>query len=149
MGRPELLDKLNKVTDRAATVAMQKGYPLVINKNSTLIGNLIIEKNDFKLYNIIAPSKKILFNNISVFDVAVIVAQRYNQGEMGTIKQVLLLEERFSKYHIDMVHYLDCIKTAKKKNDFERIAILEDKFYLAELMAKSVRDKLAIFKKVK
>ena len=90
-----------------------------------------------------------LFENISVFDVAVIVAQRYNSGAMRDVERVLQLEQKFSKYHIDMLHYLHCMKVARKKNDAERSAILEDKFSMAELLAKNTRDKIANFKRVK
>ena len=69
-------------------------------------------------------------------------------GEISTVERLLRLEERFSKYHNDMINYLYCMKTAKK-NDFQRIAILEDKFRMAELLAKSAKEKIIIFKRLK
>ena len=80
---------------------------------------------------------------------AVIVAQRYNHHETGVIKQVLILEDKFSKYHTDMIHYLHCMKAAKRKQDIDRLAILEDKFQLAEQRAKDTRDSISVFKRVK
>ncbi len=148
MERPELLAKLDRATDRAATFALQRGMPIPVSKKSVLIGNVFIEKNKAG-YNVVSMGHKRLYENISVFDVAVIVAQRYNLGETAAIKQVLALEDRFSKYHTDMVHYLHCMKSAKKKNDNERFAILEDKFQVAELLAKSIRDRITSFKRVK
>ena len=143
-----LLEKLDQATDRAAIVAMQRGLPLGISKKSVLIGNLVIEKNTNGLYDIIKANRNILYRDISVFDVAIIVAQRYNSGEYSTIREVLNLEKQFVKYHTDMTHYLHCMKTAKKK-DYERLAILEDKFQIAELHAKNIKDQLAHFKRMK
>ena len=148
MDRTELLEKLGRATDRAATFALQRGVPVPISKKSVLIGNVFIEKNKFG-YNVVALDRMKLYENISVFDVAVIIAQRYNSGEMSAIKQVLFLEDRFTKYHIDMIHYLHCMRSAKKKNDVERMAILEDKFQVAESLARNIRDRIAFFKRVK
>lgn len=148
MNRPDLLNQLNVATDRAALFALQRGVPVPISKKSILIGNVFIEKNKLG-YTVIALDRIRLYENISVFDVAVIVAQRYNAGETSAIKQVLYLEDRFSKYHTDMTHYLSCMKSAKKKNDSERMAILEDKFRVAELLAKNIRDRISSFKRVK
>ena len=149
MDRPELLEKLDKATDRAASFAIQRGSPLLMSAKSVLIGNTFIEKNELGSYNVLSSEKKVLFDNISVFDVAVIVAQRYNHHETGVIKQVLILEDKFSKYHTDMIHYLHCMKAAKRKQDIDRLAILEDKFQLAEQRAKDTRDSISVFKRVK
>ena len=149
MSRSSLLEKLDKATDRGAQLAISRGYPIRISKKSTLIGNTFIEKNENGSYNIVSPNKVIIYENISIFDIAVIVAQRYNSGEQSVIKKVLALEERFTKYHTDMIHYLDCLKGARKKHDLERMAILEDKFQVAEISAKSARDSISIFKRIK
>lgn len=145
----KLVETLEKATDKAATLSIQRGFPITISKKSTLIGNLLVEKNKNDLYNVLKFDKSIIYENISVFDVAVIIAQRYTSGEYSVIGEVLKLEEKFSKFHIDMIHYLHCMKTAKKKNDNERLAILEDKFRMAELHAKNMKDKITIFKRVK
>lgn len=147
--RLSLLDKLDKATDRAASFAISKGYPIRISKKSTLIGNTSVEKNANGLYDVISPNKTLMYENISVFDVAVILAQRYNSGETSVIKKVLALEEKFEKHHTDMVHYLNCLKGARKRHDIERMAILEDKFQTAEMLAKSARDGISIFKRIK
>ena len=100
-------------------------------------------------YDIKSIDKILLYENIFVFDIALIIANRYSHGEHGTIKQILLLEQKYSKYHTDMMHYLNCFKAAKKKNDIEKMCILEDKFQVAESQAKLIKDKIGSFKKVK
>jgi len=149
MSKADLLDKLERATDRAADLAIQRGMPIPISNKSIMIGNTVVEKNSAGTYNVLSFNRTKLYENISVFDVAVIIAQRYNQLEFGVIKQVLFLESRFSKYHTDMTHYLHCMKSAKKQNDMERMAILEDKFQVAELLARDTRDRISVFKKVK
>jgi len=149
MNRENLLDKLDRVADKAASYAITRGYPISVSKNSTLVGNVSVEKNSKDLYNVMTLDKHILYEDISVFDVAVIIAQRYNAGETHIVKQVLALEERFSKYHTDMIHYLHCLKGAAKRHDTERMAILEDKFQVSEILAKNTRDRITNFKRVK
>lgn len=149
MDRPGLLEELDKATDRAASFMIQRGSPLQVSKKSVLIGNTYIEKNNEGTYDVLSFDRKVLYEDISVFDVAVIVAQRYNQNEFSTIRQVLTLENKFSKFHNDMIHYLHCMKAAKKKQDTDRMAILEDKFQLAEQLAKDTRDRISVFKRVK
>lgn len=149
MGRTELLDKLDRVTDRAASFAIRSGIPIRLNKKSILICNLFIEKNKLGMYDIMTSDKKPLFCNITVFDVAVIIAQRYNNGEFAVIKQVLHLQDRFTKHRTDMVHYLNCLKSAQARNDSERMAILEDKFQVSEMFARRLRDRISIFKRTK
>lgn len=147
--KKELLDKLDRATDRAATVAISRAFPVPLSKKSSLVGNTFVEKNKNGSYDVLGFDRRPLYEDISVFDVAVIVAQRYCTGELNTIKKVLYLENRFAKYHTDMLHYLHCMHSAKKNNDTERLAILEDKFQIAESLAKDTRDRLAIFKRVK
>jgi hypothetical protein len=108
---------------------------------------LIIEK-DGNSFNILTLAKTLLYERISAFDVAVIIAQHHNAGDKSSIKKVLELEEQFSKHHEDMTHYLHCFKGAKKRKDVDRMAILEDKFQISEMSAKRIRDKLQIFKRV-
>jgi hypothetical protein len=149
MEKVDLLGELDRATDKAASYAIQRGFPIPITKKATLIGNLFIEKNSNNFYDVITFDRTVLFENISVFDVAVIVAQRYSSGDSTAIRQVLELEGKFSKYHTDMIYYLHCMKGAKKKQDSERLAILEDKFQMAEMLAKDTRDKITVFKRVK
>jgi hypothetical protein len=149
MDRPGLIDRLNEATDRAASIALQRKSPMRISKSGVLIGGTSIEKNKQGTYDILTADKSVLYEDISVFDVALIVAQRYNDRDTGVIKKVILLERHFSKYHNDMVHYLHCMTTAKKKKDSERMAILEDKFQLAEQRARNIRDDISIFKRSK
>jgi len=149
MERLEILEKLERATDRAATFAISRGYPIPMDKKSTLIGNVFVQKNTKGFYDVLKFDKTPIYEDISVFDVAIIVAQRYNSGETSIIKKVLDLEEKFSKYHTDMIHYLHCIRGAKKNHDHERMAILEDKFQVSETLAKMTRDKISVFKRVK
>lgn len=144
-----LIDKLDRATDRAASIAIKKGIPLQLSKNSTMIGSLVIEKNKKGFYNIVSLNKELLFEDISAFDIAVIIAQRQLAGETGIIRKVLQLEEKYSKYHLDMLHYLHCIKGAKKRRDFERMLILEDKFQSTEMLAKVIKDSITIYKRIK
>lgn len=149
MNRSNLIDKLDKATDKAAILAIKEGIPVKMSKKSTLIGNLFVNQNADGLYDVVSSDKVKLYSNISLFDIAVIVAQRYNSGETSVIKKVLALEEKYSKHHTDMIHYLSCLKGAKKNRDIERMAILEDKFQVAEILAKHARDSISIFKRIK
>ena len=149
MSRLDLINKLDKATERAASLAISRGNPIRMSKKSTLVGNTFVEKNTNGFYDVVLPNKDRLYENISVFDIAVIIAQRHNSGEMSTIKRILSLEGRYAKYHNDMLHYLNCLKGAKKKHDIERMAILEDKFQIAEALAKSARDSISNFKRIK
>lgn len=149
MNKNKLVKKLDMATDKALKVAMKEGSPIPLSKKVTLVGFLRIEKNKDNLYDILNTTGTILFNNISVFDIAVIIAQRYNKTDFKTIEKIIILEERFSKFHLDMIHYLHCMKSAKRDNDLQRFAILEDKFHEAELYAKSIKEKITIFKRMK
>jgi hypothetical protein len=149
MDKTGLLDKLDRATDKAVSVALVRGIPLPVSKKSTMIGTTLIRKNSKGFYDVLSLDGKLLYGDISVFDVAIIVAQRHNAGETGTIKKVLYLEQKYSKHHSDMLTYLHCLKGAKKKNDTERMAILEDKFQIAEMFAKDVRDHITLFKRTK
>ena len=149
MDKPKLLEELDTATNLAASMALKKGVPIPISKKSTLVGNLLIEKNKNGFFNIVNSSKKILHEDISVFDVAMIIAQKYISSDFSYIKKVLYLEGKFIKHHIDMTHYLHCMKSAKKKKDFERFAILQDKFQTAEMLAENVKNNLNIFKTTK
>lgn len=149
MDRLTIIKNLDAATDLATKLALDRGLPMNISKKSTLVGNLVIEKNRLGLYDILDSNKDVLYENISVFDVAVIIAQRRSKREFSVIEKVIALEEKFSKHHIDMLHYLHCIKIARQKGDVERCSILEDKFNMSELSAKNIRDKLAGFKRIK
>lgn len=149
MIKDRLIKKLDKITDRAASSALSTGYLIPMTDKSVLVGNMLIEKNRHGLYNILSFDKRIVYEDILVFDVAVTIAQRHTSGEYGSVKQILYLEEKYSKYHTDMVHYLSCLKGAKKNKDYERMAILEDKFQVSESLAKKTRDQISIFKRIK
>lgn len=149
MDRIDIIDKLNKAAEKATSMAINRSDPIRMSKRSAMVGNTLVEKNSNGFYDIILPSKDKLYEDISAFDVAIIIAQRYNSGETSIIKKILLLENRYTKYHNDMLNYLSCLKGAKKKHDIERMAILEDKFQVAETLAKNARDNIAVFKRIK
>lgn len=149
MDRSGIIDRLNKATDKAASFAMQRCFPISDNKNGTWIGSTLIKKNSSGFYDIYSLDRVLLFKNISVFDVATIISQRYTAGEFTVIEKVLILEKTFSKHHNDMLHYLHCIKGAKRRRDYDTMAILEDKFQVSEIRARHTRDTISFFKKVK
>jgi hypothetical protein len=149
MKKKMLIGVLNKATDKAAQLSIQRGFPIPISSKATLIGKLLVEKNKKGNFDIIAPNKTILYENISTFDTAMIIAQKYNSDEHKIVEELLALEKKFSKFHIDMIHYLHCMKSAKKKGQDQKLLILEDRFQMAELNAKNVKDQIAIFKRLK
>ena len=149
LGKRSIINKLDKVTSRAAKFALDKGYPLRTSKKEILVGNTIVKKSINGLYDVILPDNTVVYSNIVIFDVAIIIAQRYNLGETSVISNVSKLEERYVKYRNDMMHYLNCLKIAKGRRDLERMAILEDKFQVAEASAKIIRNNIAIFKRIK
>jgi len=147
--RKNLIEGLNKATDKAASFAIKNGMPIPVNKNDAWVGNTVIKKNKNGFYDIFSLDKKMLFKDISVFDVAIIIAQRYSDQQFRTVEKVIKLEDEYSKYRTNMMHYLHCMKGAKKRKDYEAMAILEDKFQIAEIRAKRVRNDITIFKRVK
>lgn len=149
MNPKDIVETLNKAADRATSIAIASGTPLRLSKKSTLIANRFVEKNKNGFYDVLTSDRKKIYEDITVFDVAVIVAQRHSLGEISIIEKVLVLESKYAKHRNDMVHYLNCLKGAKSKNDIERMAILEDKFQVSELLARSTRDDISIFKRLK
>lgn len=149
MDRSALIDQLEKATDKAASFAIQQGIPIPGSKSGVWVGNTVIKKNKSGYYDIFSLNKELLFENITVFDIATIIAQRYTLGEFKALEKVLDLEYTYSKHHTDMLHYLHCIRGAKRRNDFNTMAILEDKFQIAESRAKATRNSIVFFKRVK
>jgi len=147
--RPSLLNKLDRATDRAASLIIQKGYPIPRNDKGMWVGDAIVEKNSNGFYDILSLDGVILYKDILVFDVATIIAQRYSAGEFSIIKKILVLEEKYSKYRTDMIHYLHCFKGARKRHDHDGMDILEDKFQISESRAKTTRDDISRFKRIK
>ena len=149
MNRTHLIEQLDQATDKAASFAIQRGMPIPGSKSGIWVGNTFVKRNKNGFYDIFSLNKDPLFENIMVFDVATIIAQRYTSGEFNTLKKVLDLEYTYSKHHTDMLHYLHCMKAAKKRNDYSTMAILEDKFQISEIRAKRIRDSIVFFKRVK
>lgn len=148
MDRAAILNKLSEATDKAASIAIRRGLP-ISTKSGTWVGNTIVKKNSKGFYDVLSLDNKKLFTDIIVFDVATIIAQRFTDGEFRTIEKILILECAYSKHHTDMMHYLHCIKAAKLRQDYDTMAILEDKFQISEIRAKNTRDDIAIFKRLK
>lgn len=149
MNRPDLLEKLNKATDRAATLAIQSGIPIPRHTNSAWVGKTLIKKNKSGFYDIYKLDNTLLYKDISAFDIATIIAQRYSDNQFTSIKKVLVLENTYSKYRTDMLHYLHCMKAAKKNRDYNTLYILEDKFQIAEQHAKNARRSICFYKRLK
>ena len=148
MNRDGMLSRLDEVTDKAASIAIRESMPIP-GKKGVYIGTVVIEKNKKGFYDLSNVNGGLLFEDISVFDVAIIIAQRYNNEEYGAIKRVLELEEMYAKNHTEMIYFLHCYKGARKKKDYGRMAILEDKFATSETKAKIARDRISFFKRVK
>jgi len=144
-----MIDRLDKITDKAAVLSITRGTPTPLSKNITRVGTLLIKRNLDGIYDITTLTNDFLYRNISVFDVAITISQKHNQGNMHSIKQILYFQNRFEKFRIDMTHYLHCMKGAKQKGDIERLSILEDKFQIAEESAKNIRRRLLSFKSPK
>ena len=149
MNKNNLIDKLDKATNRAVALAIDNKMPLPITKNTSVVGNLLVEKNKNGLYNVLTMSRRPVFEDIMVYDVAVILAQRYVGRDNATMTRILDLEKRYAKHHTDMVYYLYNLKSSLKRHDYERALILEDKFKVAEAHAKQLKDQLILFKKIK
>ena len=149
MEKSELLNRLNDATNKAAEIMARKELLSTSGKFSSRVGNMLIRKNLVGLYDITSSDNKKIFSNISAFDIATIIAQRHATGEIKSIEKVLILENTFLKHHTDMIHYLHCIKAAKKRREYDTMAILEDKFQVSEIRAKLVRNSISIFKRTK
>lgn len=149
MNRPELLEKLNRATDKAATLAIERGIPIPRQTTSAWVGKTLIKKNKFDFYDIYKLDNTLIYKDISTFDIATIIAQRYSDGQFSSIEKVLDLEKSYSKHRTDMLHYLHCMKAAKKRRDYDTLAILEDKFQLSEQRAKNTKHSISIYKRLK
>jgi hypothetical protein len=148
MDRKHIIENLNKATDKAATIAINRGFP-VSNKQGTWVGNTLIKKNKSGFYDVLSLDNRILFKDISVFDIATIISQRYTSGEFKTVEKVVELEGVYSKYHTNMLHYLHCMRGAIKRKEYDTMAILEDKFQISEIRAKEAKNSISIFKRLK
>jgi hypothetical protein len=148
MNRDGMISQLDKATDKAASIAIRESMPIP-SKKGVFVGSVFIEKNSKGFYDVLSIGGKLLYPDIAVFDVAIIVAQRHSNEEHSVIKKVLDLEEVYSKNHTEMLYFLHCYKGAKKKRDYSRMAILEDKFSTSEARAKVARDRISFFKRMK
>lgn len=147
--KQSMLRQLDKATDKAATIAIRQSMPIPSSTPGMWVGNTHITQNDNGFYNIYALDKKILFKDIIAFDIATIISQRYTGKEFKAIEKILVLETEYAKYHTDMMHYLHCLKGAKKRRDYDTMAILEDKFQIAEIRAKKTKNSITLYKRLK
>lgn len=144
-----LLDKFDKATDRAVKIALEKCIPLPVSKKVSLVGNFIIEKQQDGDFTIRAKDQSVLYINISSYDIAVIICQRISSGENSVVLKILELDKNYQRYRSEMLHYLSCMRGATKRADYTRMAILEDKFQMSEIMAKKIKKSISFFKKSK
>ena len=149
MNRKNLLEKLDKATDRAAYMAVERAYPIQKDNASSFVGTTVIKKNNKGFYDIFIATGKLLYADIIVFDIATIISQKYTSGELKAIDKVLVLEQEYAKHRTNMMHYLHCIAAAKKRHDYDAMAILEDKFQMSETRARRTRDNISIYKRHK
>lgn len=145
--KARVLSKLDQAVKKAADLAIRDGVPISINDKITLVGSVYLRKNQDETYDILKLNKNCLYTDINLKEVAVIIAQKYNNDDRSNIKTLLYLDEKYSKYHSDLIHYLHCLKSAKRSQDWERSSILEDKFYEAELMVRSIKDQILFYKR--
>lgn len=141
-----LVDRLDVATSRAIELARKSGLPLRIDKKVTLVGNFFINKNSNDLYDILDFSKKVVAPDVSCHDTAVTVCQRLTVNEHITADKILKLDQRYSLYRTEMIIFLHCIKGARKNKEYDRIAVLEDKFANVELMARAIKNDIGLFK---
>lgn len=146
MEKLKLLRNLDKATDKAAVLTIKAGLTPDLSKKYTLINDVYVKKNNNGYYDIMNLHKEAIYKNISLFDIAITIAQKYTNGDRYSIRKILFLENKFFKHYTDMLHYLNCMKIAKKNKDYERLAILEDKFQTSELIAKNIRDTISTLK---
>jgi hypothetical protein len=149
MNRLEILDRLNKAANRAAVFAVERGSIKPMSKKQNVSENAFVEKSKNGFYNVLNSDEDVLYRDISMKAVAEVIAQYCSVNETKSLNRILFLESHFFKHHTDMIHYLNCIKLAKTRNDRERMYILEDKFQIAEIQARELRDEIASFKRVK
>ena len=112
--RIALIEQLKHATDKAASFMVQRG-----TLEPRRIGSTHIRRNKNGFYDIFSLNNKLLFENIMVFDIAIIIAQRYTSGEFSALSKVLDLES------------------------------VEDKFRISEVRASRARDSIVFYKRVK
>lgn len=145
----QLIEKLDKATDNAVRLAVDRSIPLPLSKKISLVGDYIVEKQKNGYYKIDKTDRQEIYKNISSYDVCVILCQRLMSGETGIVKRILVLDDQYQKYRTEMIHYLSCMKGASRRHDYSRMAILEDKFRISEMMAKKIKNSISFFKKTK
>lgn len=149
MNRKNLIEKLDRATNKAASFAIERGIPIPAEHSNAWVGKTLIKKNKRGFYDIFLLNNTLLFTDIVMFDIATIIAQRYTSGEFKTVEKVIELEYTYSKYHMNMLHYLHCMKGATQRHDYDTMAILEDKFQVSEIRAKNIKNSISIFKRLK
>lgn len=138
-----LLDRLSIAVDKAAKLVSQHTSTVNNKKTNITVGNVNVIKHK-DTYSIMS-NKTELYKDIPVVDVAIMIAQRHNNKEFKTVDKLLLLVNTFSRYYAEMLTYLHCMKIAKSRNDYIRMAILEDKFHMSEIRAKKTRNEIFIY----
>lgn len=147
--RAELLTMLNNAVNSVTKSAIRENRPIVVSKKSTLVGMLSVEKTDNNLHLIKKHlATESLYTGITLYESAILIAQSYMRGDITSIKEIIEIDNSYTKHHNDMLHHLSCYKTLKLHNNIDRMVILEDKFYMSEELSKLARSKLSRFKRV-
>lgn len=144
-----IIGLFDNAIEQAIRIAMQKNTPFVASKKNTIVGKYIVHKNDNDYYDIKdITTKMILYKDLSLYDSAIMIAQRQEKGR-SLITDILKIDEDYAKHRIDMNHYLNCYKIAKQRNDIPRMSVLEDKFRISDQLSKLVKKRLSKFKIVR
>ena len=145
--RPKLLSLLNVAVNKVAKATVKEGRPLAISKKDTYVGPMLVQKLENGTYSICKTgAKEPVYANIQLYEAAVLISQHYERGSISAVKELLKIDNDYAKYKTDMMHYLACYKQVKQKNDIDRMLVLEDKFYMAEELSKTSRERLSKFK---
>lgn len=145
--RSVLIKGLDRVTFNVATKLAAEAAGKTVDAVIYTIGTTQVIKNTKGLYNIKALSTStVVYSDLSVYDAAVIIAQKVDKKQFTSADKMAVLESVFVKHHTDMIYYLHCYKLASKRKDYSRMYILEDKFQHSEILAKSARNNIALFK---
>jgi len=147
--KARLFELFENAISKATQLTIQRHQDTIESKKKVQIGNLLVCKNSTNFYDIVDfVTKKIIYENIELYDAAIIIAHQENKNKKFLITEVLKIDKEYSKHTMDMAHYSHCYKIVKKKNNIDRMLVLEDKFQLSEQLSKMVKLKLLKFKSV-
>jgi len=143
-----LLFLFDNAIEQATQTAILRNQPIPTSKRDTYVGNYLVRKNNNNLYDI-KDGIEVLYENLYMYEAAISIAQRQNQGFDNSIKEIIKIDDDYGKHRNDMMVYLNCYKAAKQRKDIERMSILEDKFYMSEQLSKLVKQRIRRFKVIR